>query len=114
MSDLEILRERPQLIVDPTGEQSRFHSAHPRPTSVLGPFFDAGSVCSQCDLFENFTITALDAYLNRLLVNIKSDIVQSIHRCTSRLYSFASSGAALLLDLEAGALATPRDMFSLT
>ena len=68
------------MIVDPAGEDRRFHGDHPG----LGKRLDPGIKFTPRRSHLTFTVDlagrVLHAIADRLLVNIKSDVVHSVSR----------------------------------
>ena len=80
MGYLHLFGMRKQVIVDPAGEDRRFHGYHPG----LGEGFDPGIKFtprrSDLAFLMDLAGRVLHAIADRLLVNIKSDVVHRVSR----------------------------------
>src|SRR5262249_15572660 len=79
MCHLQLLGYGFQHIVNPPGKERRFHGPYPRPWPRLRPQDQDLASRRNCPLVQNRSILRFRTEADRLLVNIESDIVDSIH-----------------------------------
>ena len=77
MGHLHLLGMRKQVIVDPAGEDRRFHSHHPGLGQHLDPCIKLTSRRTDLAFPVHMTSCFLYAIADRLLVNIKSDVIHN-------------------------------------
>jgi hypothetical protein len=75
MSNLHLLGMRKQVIVDPAGEDRRFHGHHPGLGKDLDPGIKFASRRSDLVFLMDLAGRVLHAIADRLLVNVKSDVI---------------------------------------
>jgi len=78
MRYLHLLGVRQQMIVDPAGENRRFHGHRPGLRKSLHPALEFASRCSDLAFPVNLTAHILDAVADRLLVNIQPDVIHNV------------------------------------
>jgi len=87
MGYLHLLRMRKKVIVDPAGEDRRFHRHHPGLGKSLDPGIKFASRRSDLAFNMDLAGCVLHAIAYRLLVNIKSDVVHRVSRSLRGLFS---------------------------
>ncbi len=75
MGNLHLLRMRNQVIEDPTGKDRRFHRHHPGLGKGLDPGIKFTPRRSDLAFTLDLAGRVLHAIADRLLVNIKSDVI---------------------------------------
>ena len=78
MRNLHLLGMRKQVIVDPAGEDRRFHGHHPGLGKGLDPGIKFASRRSDLAFLMDLAGRVLHAITDRLLVNIKSDVIHNL------------------------------------
>src|ERR1700757_17429 len=68
-------RVRLQVIVNPTGEDRRFHGCRPRLGQRFHPDIEVSARCGHFALLANLAAPILDAETDALLVYIQSDVI---------------------------------------
>jgi hypothetical protein len=76
ISHEELLCVRFKEVINPAGEQRRFHSPHPRLWKAFNPFQEGGSGRGNCSLADGDTTYRFDAVDDDFFVKIESDVVQ--------------------------------------
>ena len=78
MGYLHLLRMRKKVIVDPAGEDRRFHRHHPGLGKSLDPGIKFAPRRSNLAFLMDLAGGVLHAITDRPLVNIKSDVIHSL------------------------------------
>src|SRR6516162_8209330 len=94
------------MIIDPAGENRGLHSHAPWLRKGLYPIVQLASRCSDLAFAVNLAAGIFHAIADRLLVNIQSDVIHTVHEEPPWLFSESTSSLssvfvhhALLLDL---------------
>ena len=90
------LRMRKRVIVDPAGEDRRFHRHNPRLRKGPYPAIQLIPGCADRSFPVHLTARILYTVADRLLVNIKADVIHIVSEEPPRLFS-ESAGAEFSL-----------------
>jgi len=89
--DLHLLGMRKQMVVNPAGEDRRFHGDHPGLRQSPDPHIKLASGRTDLALLQHTTSRVLHAITDRLLVHIQSDVIHIVSEEPPRLFSGSAS-----------------------